>query len=90
MFGLSAIRTPRYKLIEARRDAGGQELYDLRDDPRELRDLADGAGPQRGVADRMSTALQRWRRAAADTRMASRLTLDVGQRERLRALGYLE
>ena len=34
------VRTPRYKLIREPRGAGGYELYDLSNDPLEMRNLA--------------------------------------------------
>jgi arylsulfatase A-like enzyme len=83
---LESIRLGRHKLL--RSSDGRVSLYDLREDPREERDLVD-VDPER--ARTLSHALDAWH---ADRRPPQRTTrpaepLSDEEAERLRALGYL-
>ena len=56
--------TDRYKYA-VYLDSGEEELYDLRDDPGEMTNLAAGAG-HRDVAAAMRERLDDWRRRSGD------------------------
>jgi len=68
---MRSIRDQRYKLIQYERDAllergvDKVELFDLRDDPHELRDLA-GEPAHAGRIERMRRELLRWRTRLGD------------------------
>jgi arylsulfatase A-like enzyme len=82
-FGL---RRGQWKYTES--EARGNELYDLRTDPKESKNLVDQM-PEK--AQELAAELERWkqatRRSSADT--TSR-TVSPEDNERLRALGYVE
>jgi hypothetical protein len=80
---LLGLRTARFKYIRAPRP----ELYDLRTDPRELRDIA-AAKPE--TAERLDGLLSE-RLAAAAPRSDASLAVGLGEadRARLRSLGYV-
>ncbi len=81
---LRMVRDSRFKYIEAPRP----ELYDLRDDAAEARNLAPNDADRAGE---MAAALQTWRQATEDTsagKEAAR-TLSAEEEARLRSLGYL-
>ncbi len=59
--GYSAVRTERWKYIQYRELSGAEELYDLRSDPFELRNLASRGGAQ---LDKMRALLESNVRAA--------------------------
>lgn len=87
---VSCVRTPSWKYI----DSPGHdtlELYDLRSDPRERRNLYDERGD---VAARMAVRLQWYEDLVRRYRDAhpgpTRITVDTETRQRLRALGYVE
>lgn len=76
---LYAWRTSRWKLIDAPRP----ELFDVQDDPRELRDRATEEGAR-------VEAFRRPLRAALTTQTPDAvMTVDAEAAERLRALGYI-
>jgi len=81
-----ALRTNRWKFI--RWNDGGEELYDLEDDPAEQANLSPSrdAGPLR-------QEIQSWRREMAESKRAQKdapqaALLDEETRQRLRDLGY--
>ena len=77
-----AARTPRFKLVETPRAGGGwnRALYDLEDDPSEVRDVS----PEHpGVTARLGGILDAW--AATPVAESSE-----GNVESLRARGYIE
>jgi len=80
---LLGLRTARFKYIRAPRP----ELYDLRDDPAERRDLA-AAEPE--VTARLDRLLTQRLAASAAPRADARLVVGLGDDERaqLRSLGY--
>ncbi len=90
---LSAIRVGPNKLIRDRRPGGQvtEELFDLAADPHERADLAGREGGQRA---RLAELLDRWEDAAATAAgpgwRVSPEQLSPGEREQLKALGYLE
>jgi choline-sulfatase len=75
------VRVGEWKYIE-RPDEGAPELYDLRADPTERRNLIRNR-PE--VAARLSPLLVRWGEDAAES-----VALSPEEEERLRALGYVE
>ena len=76
---LYALRTPEHHFVRAPRP----ELYDVRGDPREVRNLISGApGPEAGVLD---AAIAAHLARGAPLRTAP---LDAETREQLHALGY--
>jgi arylsulfatase A-like enzyme/Tfp pilus assembly protein PilF len=77
---LRALRDGRFKYILAPRP----ELYDLRDDPHELRNLAETDGAR---AQAMRAALLR--RLAGETRAAATVSVPEDVLEKLGALGYV-
>jgi arylsulfatase A-like enzyme/Tfp pilus assembly protein PilF len=81
---LLGLRTARFKYIRAPRP----ELYDLRGDPAERRDLA-AAKPE--VVARLDRLLSQRLGAAAAPRADARLAVGLGEadRARLRSLGYV-
>jgi len=84
---MRTLLTDRYKLIW--KETRGVELYDLVDDPEELRDLQ-AAKPE--LRDELLRELQAWRAARADRVPAPPAPApQLGEAaEQLRALGYLE
>jgi len=72
------------KLI--RDDRGAAELYDLSEDPRELRDLS--AERPEDVA-RLSAELDAWARSRPAARSLDEVEMDDATRSELEALGYL-
>jgi arylsulfatase A-like enzyme len=86
---LLASRTPRVKLVR-HLDSGKLELYDLKADPHELRDVANGHA---SLVTRLSAQLAAWRAACPrlkDVKAAAETDLDAERLEQLRALGYVE
>jgi arylsulfatase A-like enzyme/predicted Zn-dependent protease len=80
---LTAVRDGRYKLIRAPR----RELYDLADDPREERDLAEHLPAE---ADRLERTLRRLlQEVSSPTAPGGPRVVDEETRARLEALGYL-
>jgi choline-sulfatase len=77
------LRTPEWKFIRSGRT---EELYDLRADPAETRNLA---GQRPDVAARLRSRLQRWT-SAHPLRLADRSTINPELEETLRALGYVQ
>jgi arylsulfatase A-like enzyme/Flp pilus assembly protein TadD len=77
---LRALRDGRFKYILAPRP----ELYDLRDDPHELRNLAEADGAR---AQAMRAALLR--RLSGETRAAATVSVPEDVLEKLGALGYV-
>ncbi len=89
---LFALRTDRLKWIEANpenpRGLPPESLYDLKEDPRETRDLAsNGHSSAQKLAERLQEVHQAALRAALPSEA---VTLDPATQERLRSLGYLE
>jgi len=82
---LFSVEQGRYKLIRRLKPEPGDELYDLRDDPGETRDIA--AGHPRVVV-RLAEAGEAIRSRRSLER--EEVALDQETREELRALGYLE
>ena len=79
---LRSLRADNWKLIDAPRP----ELYDLKNDPRELHNLYD---QQRALADRMLAEASRiWREIGGDRPTAFK-SPDAGTLQRLRSLGYV-
>jgi arylsulfatase A-like enzyme len=80
------LRTERYKVIY-HAATGRSEVYDLRADPREQRDL----GGNQTVAARERALLKAWMATAAGTRVrvSPKPKVTAEMRERLRALGYI-
>jgi arylsulfatase A-like enzyme len=76
------VRTDGWKYI---RSAEGEELYDLRADPGERRNLA---GERGEVRDRMRSALSAWTRAHPLNMAHAPLNEEL--KETLRSLGYLQ
>ena len=81
---LSMIRESRFKYIRAPRP----ELYDLKRDPEETRDLAREDTDRAGE---LASALSSWSAATTDTAAgeASHRTLDPDEKAKLNSLGYL-
>lgn len=79
---LRAVRADGWKVIDAPRP----ELYNLRDDPRELRNLYD---TQRALGDRMIAEATRLDREFTGGVPVSVVQPDAGTMERLRSLGYV-
>jgi arylsulfatase A-like enzyme/Flp pilus assembly protein TadD len=81
---LRMVRDGRFKFVEAPR----RELYDLRHDPGEERDLA-AFDPER--AAEMGLTLEAWVRGTTDAaaEVQAARTLDPDEEARLRSLGYL-
>jgi arylsulfatase A-like enzyme/Flp pilus assembly protein TadD len=79
---LFALRTGRHLYVRAPRP----ELYDVREDPRQLANLLDDPSQEAAeVAARLDRGLDT---ELAREREASRIALDASTREQLRALGY--
>lgn len=79
---LRSLRADGWKVIDAPRP----ELYDLRNDPREQRNLYE---TQRALADRMLAETQRlWREVGGDRAVENRQP-DPETLQRLRSLGYV-
>jgi arylsulfatase A-like enzyme len=77
-----AVRDGRYKLIRSK--GAGDELYDLATDPGEQHDLAERARARStGLTERMRAVL------GSEAPMRARPLTEV-ERERLRALGYVD
>ncbi len=76
---LLGVRTDRWKYVRAPRP----ELYDLEDDPRELRNLADLLPDEVARLDRAVEA------ALARTRHGAPMDLDPALKDRLESLGYV-
>ena len=79
---LFALRSDRHLYVRAPR----AELYDVRQDPRQLANLLDD--PSQVAAEAAAVLDQGWTRCSPGKRQASRLSLDAETREQLRALGY--
>jgi arylsulfatase A-like enzyme len=83
-----AVRRGGYKLISR---PGRTELYDVRADPGEIRDIA---GSETGTVAQLRGQLVEWRQAMHDLarqyREGPQAELDPEMLERLRALGYLD
>lgn len=79
---LRAVRADGWKVIDAPRP----ELYNLRDDPRELRNLYD---TQRALGDRMIAEATRLDREFTGGAPVTVVQPDAGTMERLRSLGYV-
>lgn len=90
MFGRrqTSLRTPTHKLIEIEGKERRAELFDLRADPGEQRNLA-GSAQGQALAARLGAEIREFARAVAGRSLASQADIDEDQRERLRALGYL-
>lgn len=80
-------RTPRFKLVDQRAPGGGRErvLFDLTADPGETRDVS-AAHPD--VVRELGAQLDAW--SAQVPGFDETADLDDDQRERLRALGYID
>ena len=76
------VRTERWKYI---RSAAAEELYDLRADPGERRNLA---GERGDVREEMRSALAAWTRAHPLNMAHAPLNEEL--KETLRSLGYLQ
>lgn len=83
---LEAVVLGDFKLVEDR-VAGSRALFDLRADPGERRDIA-AARPE--VAERLAAVLAERRAALAGAAPGQPAALSDEQRERLRALGYVQ
>jgi arylsulfatase len=82
------VRTSDWKYLIRERD-GAEELYDLREDPGELRNVADREGERLAeLREICKAALDRARAAAVP--QAAGLPDDPETLERLKALGYLD
>jgi arylsulfatase A-like enzyme len=82
------VRASGWKYLIRERD-GAEELYDLREDPGELRNLADREGERlAALRESCKTALDRARAAALPR--AAGLPDDPETIERLKAIGYLD
>jgi arylsulfatase A-like enzyme len=81
---LRSVRRGHHKLI-VNIETGSRELYDLREDPRETRNLA---AEQPEVTRSLSAALEQLTRRAREPEKAPPLTPEMKQR--LRAIGYIE
>jgi choline-sulfatase len=77
------LRTAEWKFIQ---DGSAEELYDLRADPTESRNLA---GERSDVAGRLRARLRAWK-AAHPLRLADESKVNPALRETLRALGYVQ
>jgi choline-sulfatase len=86
---VAAVRLPEVKLIEypAPRGAWTRQLFDLRKDPREKRNLVD-AQPE--LVQELSVLLDEWRRATGGEERQEAPTLSPEVHRALRALGYVE
>jgi choline-sulfatase len=83
-----SIVSGQYKLIHNTKRNKGYELYDLRADPGEQRDLSKR---QPDVFDRLKTELSAWERKVSNRpRQSTDVELDDEERARLEALGYLD
>ncbi|HYW68796.1 MAG TPA: sulfatase [bacterium] len=79
------VRLPEWKYVDSP-ELGLVELYDLSDDPGELRNLAEERAE---VASGMAGLLESWL-AATELREAERAELSPERLEALRALGYVQ
>jgi arylsulfatase A-like enzyme len=85
---IRSVVSDSWKLIRAQRDGTTvEELYNLEMDPQELRN--ERAKYARIAAD-LGQLLDAYEKAAGPTPDAETITLDAGERERLRALGYVQ
>lgn len=80
------LRTRRWKLI--RKCGGGQELYDLEQDPAESRDLHDGNVPPEIDVAALARELEEWAARAPARAGAGGEHADPEVLRRLRSLGY--
>jgi len=80
---LKALRTEKYKFIKAPKP----ELYDLLDDPHELKNIAE---ENSGIAKEMETRLEELERMFSSEEASPKRTLSFEERERLRSLGYVD
>ena len=76
------VQDARFKYIEAPRP----ELYDLHEDPGELRNLA---ADESGLVDEMARLLEEWTETSLGNHAAATRTLTPEEEARLRSLGYL-
>jgi arylsulfatase A-like enzyme len=84
-----SLRSGRYKLIRIPEAGGGEsfELYDLQSDPGETRPLADPDGSLSGfLRDRLAA----WEQGMASGKEEADAELSDAEREKLRALGYVD
>jgi arylsulfatase A-like enzyme len=82
-----AIRDGRWKYIEALEEPLSRQLYDIEEDPRESRNLADEE-PQ--LVQNLSQRLANWRLQHAVPTASKFPGVTAADRERLRALGYVD
>jgi len=80
---LKALRTEKYKFIKAPKP----ELYDLLDDPHELKNIAE---ENSGIAKEMETRLEEQETMFSSEEASPKRTLSFEERERLRSLGYVD
>ncbi len=86
----SSTRRPDAKLIVHSPGPPRPELYDLKNDPREQSNLARGASPPsflRSLEEQLAAWQSTWQE---HDQLASALQVPPDQRERLRALGYVD
>lgn len=81
-----SVRLGGFKLIENTR-TGAVQLFDLRQDPGERRNLAEH---QRRRLSELENALEQWRVTTPRGPVLREIDLSAEERERLKALGYLE
>lgn len=84
---LYAVRTPRWKLVQSRN--GYCRLYDLKTDPRELRNVKKR---HQDIAEQLRAELEQWKqdRVRVAAERGERPQLSPEKIEELRALGYTE
>ncbi len=82
---LSAAIDRRHKLVRA--GSGETRLYDLDSDPGEMRDLSAGGGE---IPERLEAALRVYEGRLAGADEAPGIEIGSGDREALRALGYVD
>jgi arylsulfatase A-like enzyme/Tfp pilus assembly protein PilF len=80
---LKAVRTERYKYIQAPQP----ELYDVLDDPQELRNIV---REKAGIAKEMGERLEELERMFSSAEASPKRALSFEEREKLRALGYID
>jgi len=80
---LKAVRTERYKFIKAPRP----ELYDVLDDPQELKNIA---GENTKEAKEMGERLEEIEKMFLSEEASPKRALSFEEREKLRALGYID
>ena len=80
---LKAVRTERYKFIKAPKP----ELYDLLDDPHELKNIVK---EKARIAKEMGDRLEELERMFSSEEASPKRTLSFEEREKLRSLGYVD